>query len=307
MLNFEGQYGLRSLLVFLWQSCVRSYKLCPQRYRNLSFNKKTEKGEHRTSLTFLLNLAVSDLCVGITVILVKMMLYLCNCRVINYKGVTVIVYNVLIYFFLRFSLIISIFSLLALLFDRLLSIRNPFRYTIVQMKHIVVTIVIIWVLSIGTVTGFYYFSMHILSPRISRRYRCLIFPVTIIPAVTVFSLCYLFIFKAIQKQGKQFRNRIHPEIPDRSRKRSFEMHTLKRESRVARFVGLVVFTFMLCWFPLAVLGIVEANGTILPPTVGNPIFILAFSNSATNPLIYFGFKNRLRRNVNIRFVRPIQR
>ena len=271
--------------------------------------ENTDYNKHRTSLVFLLNLAISDLCVGITVVLVKILYYLKKYHIIClYTGVTGIVYGVLLYFFLRFSMTISILNLIALLIDRLLSIRNPFRFTTVQIRYIIITIAIIWALLIAFVTGFYYFSVHVLSSGMSILYRCIIFPVTIIPAIVVFSFCYIFIFKAIHAQGRQFRKKIHPEISDKWRKTPSEMHPLRRESKLSRFVGCVIFTFVLCWFPLAVVGIVRAKGIIPSPAVENPLFILAFCNSAINSLIYFGFKNRLktRRVGTRRFVQPVR-
>ena len=201
-------------------------------------------------------------------------------------------YEVLLYCFLRFSLTISVLRLVALTVYRLLSIRNPFRYTVVQMKHIVITIVAIWVLSIGFVTGCYYASMHILSQHVSQRFGFTIFPITIIPAVIVFSICYVHIFKAIHLQRRQFQNRIHPVTSD-LRKRSFEMSIIQREAKVARFMGCAAFTFVLCWIPLAILGIVIASGATTSLAVENALFTLALCNSATNPLIHFRFKSGL--------------
>ena len=170
--------------------------------------KRLKKGnadlnKHRVSLLLLLNLAISDFCVGLAVILVKILTYLAKYYVTNDRSASVpkFVYIFLLAIYLRFSMMVSIFNSLALTIDRFLSLRNPFRHMVVQAKHMVITIAAIWVLSIGAVTGFYYFSKHMLSLRICSQYCLTKFPFMVIPAVTVFSSCYIFIFKPIQVQG----------------------------------------------------------------------------------------------------------
>ena len=71
------------------------------------------------------------------------------------------------------------------------------------------------------------------------------------------------------------------------------MLIIKTEAKAARFVGCVIFTFVLCWLPLAILRIVGASGTVISFSVQSSMFILAFCNSVSNPLIYFGHKNRM--------------
>ena len=256
-----------------------------RRLKRNNSNKKRPK----SSLIYILNLAISDLLVGLTVIVIKIWTYLAHYRIIKFERTAAIIHGIILYFFLRFSLAISIFSLIALTIDRLLSIRNPFRHTTVRTRNVITTLAIIWISSVGLATGFYYFSMHVLSSETSRKYRGTIFPATIIPAVVIFSFCYVFIFKAIHAQGKKFKSKQLDES-DKLRQVSFLMHILRREARVTKFVWSVILTFTLCWLPLAVLGILETNGKLAPAEVGNTIFNLAFINSAANPLIYFGFK-----------------
>ena len=222
-------------------------------------------------------------------ILVKILAYLIDYNVISNKSSIANLYNILLFIFLHFSLIISVFNLLALTADRLLAVHNPFRYTMLHTRNVITAILVIWILSVGIVTGFYYFSVEFFSSQIDLRYSLMMFSITIIPAAVAMSVCYIFVFREIRIQRKQFRGGTERGKPKGSTTISFQMHLVKRESKVARFVACAVLTFILCWLPLAILGIIKASGAIYSDAVSDPIFVLAFCNSAANPLIHFGF------------------
>ena len=255
--------------------------------------KRSNRSRQKASLLFLLSLTVSGSSVGLTMILVKILAYLIDYNVISNKSSIANLYNILLFIFLRFSLIISVFNLLALTADRLLAVRNPFRYTMLHTRNVITAILVIWILSIGIVTGYYYFSVQFFSSQIDLRYSLLTFPITIIPAAVAMSVCYIFVFREIRIQRKQFRGGTERGKLEGSTTISFQMHLVKRESKVARFVACAVLTFILCWLSLAILGIIKASGAIYSDAVSDPIFVLAFCNSAANPLIYFGFKRQL--------------
>ena len=267
--------------------------------------KNLNRSRHKASLLLLLNLSISDFSVGLTVIMIKVLWNLIDHKVISYTKVTKIVYDILLILFLRLSLLTSIFNLLAMTFDRVFSIRNPLQYHYrIRRKHITSVIIIIWALSASLIVGYYYLAMHQLSDRGSRRYRGTIFPATILPAITSFCYCYIVIFKAIRIQGRSLRVNSRREDFEDSRTNSYRLHVIRRELKVARLSGFVVLMFIICWFPLAVLGIVNALGYIMSNKISNPIYILAFLNSALNPLIYFGYKKELCRQSKL-FIRNL--
>ena len=267
------------------------------------FKKRgANQNRHKTSLLYLLSLAFSDFLVGLTVVSLKTLTYLMRYRVIYYKGVFAMIHDFMLLFFLRFSLAISIFNLIALTVDRLLSIRSPFRHLEISTRNVLLTKAIIWILSLGSVSVFYYFAEHAVSSEVTRkRYRWMIFPATTVPAVITLSLCYVFIFKAIRGHGKKLKSQGKLDESSKPRQVSLCTQILRREARVAKFVGSVVLTFSLCWLPLAGLGIVGATGNEPSSVADNIAFILAFSNSVANPLIYFGFKNQLLKKWKHRF------
>ena len=67
----------------------------------------------------------------------------------------------------------------------------------------------------------------------------------------------------------------------------------EREKKTAKMVFTVVAAFVICWLPLAVVSLCILGGVLINMLVSNLVFVLAFTNSLVNPLLFFGFKKSL--------------
>ena len=71
------------------------------------------------------------------------------------------------------------------------------------------------------------------------------------------------------------------------------LHIKKREIKIYRFAGTVVVVFLLCWLPIAVCGVALILEKTVDSLVVNITFMLAFVNSAIDPIVYFVFNDKI--------------
>ncbi|XP_065063458.1 trace amine-associated receptor 5-like [Rhopilema esculentum] len=252
-----------------------------KRYRKMS--KLHVKGRV-VPVLLLISLAASDFLVGLTVILIKIIRYLLDEGIIPTSEFNRKMHKVLLFLFLRLSLLTSVFNLLALTIDRLCSIRNPILYrTRVSSRHGFAAVLASWMLASVLIAIQYYFSIYEDMEPI--KYRLLIFPVTIIPASSCFILCYIKILNNMSMHGQAIRGQLQTA-------EKCPLYILERELKISRFAATVVSVFMVCWLPLAFIGLVNILGVDIDNELPNTMFILAFTNSVLDPLIYFGFKEK---------------
>ena len=253
--------------------------------------KKRSKGNFRfhyqkTSLLLLLNLTVSDFFVGLTILVVKILFYWLKYHVIALTKPLMIVYGFLIFFFFRFSLLTSVLNMMAMTVDRYMVIRDPIKSDTGWYRwHGGLINVFIWVISISFVSLHYYLYVFKFSQSQGLRYEETIFSAVILPAAVAFCWIYIGITRSIKKKGRQ--------ILRASKNKQYMGYVFQREKRATKFAATVVIFFLICWFPLAVVGIVKAAGCKISVFVGDLIFSLAIYNSVGNPVIYFMFTKKI--------------
>ena len=247
---------------------------------------KVKCNQQKTSLWLLFNLAVSDFLVGLTAAVIKIIFYLLTFRVIALSDTLIAVYGFLLFFVLRISLLTSVLNLMAMTIDRYLAIRHPFKSQAGwYRRHSGIINVVIWVVSVSFVSLHYYLYVIKFSHRVGLKYEETIFSAVILPASVAFSCCYICTVAAIRKKGKR--------ILRASQSKTYMGYVFRREKRVTIFAGTVVLLFVICWLPLAILGIVRAMGYKVGIFIGDMIFSLAIYNSIGNPIIYFWFKTNI--------------
>ena len=247
------------------------------RKQTLKYNKQ------KISLILLLNLAISDFLVGFAVILIKILFYLFKHDVIAFTHTASGIYGFILFYVLRTSLLCSVLNLMVMTFDRYSIVLNPVQYYFKwHRRHIGLIIAMIWIVPVSLVSGHYYLYVVKLPEKVGLKFEEVIFPATILPTCVAFVCCYINIIQNIYKRGQ-------------IRKASMESkrYTFEREKRVTKFAGSIVLLFMVCWLPLAALGIVKATGKKIAYTFADLIFNLALYNSVGNPLIYFWFKQNV--------------
>ena len=118
--------------------------------------------------------------------------------------------------------------------------------------------------------------------------------------------CHLCTSRSTQTLPSQAR----PAVPRRnisqlSRKMSlffglpFQPHSVSSEEKATRVLGIVFFTFVLCWAPFFTLNLVLAACTEQcspPPFLTQLALWLGYTSSTINPIIYTTFNIKFRRS-----------
>ncbi|XP_056396627.1 adenosine receptor A1-like isoform X2 [Hyla sarda] len=235
---------------------------------------------------FLLSLATADILVGAVAIPCAIMLDLgvSNCSL----------YSCLLMLcnLMTFSLA-SIFGLLAVAVERYISILRPFHYrALVTPRSSVIVIICTWMLAalaglmplMGWRQPFPPERECLFSSLISESYMVylIFFGCVVSPLITMLVL-YARIFLEIRRQIRQ----IAEWAVDMSRRRR-RRRVLVREFRMATSLFLVVFCFVVCWFPIHILNVIRlfCPQCVVPTDLVLSAVILSHANSAINPIIY---------------------
>ena len=180
----------------------------------------------------------------------------------------------------------SVFALIVITIDRLITITFPFRIYKMRMKDAKLIIAILWIVAI-ILSGlplirFRYFdnfygrsgvclALHITNERPSGwEYSVFIFLVLNLISFTLICGSYMWMFFAAR----------NTQIAARS----MENHI---QNRMARRMMFIVMTDFWCWMPIITLGIVSLFGVQIPPQVFAwiAVFVLPL-NAAVNPTLY---------------------
>lgn len=235
---------------------------------------------------FLLSLAAADILVGAVAIPCAILLDLGVARCSLYSCLLMLC-NLM-----TFSLA-SIFGLLAVAVERYISILCPFHYrALVTPRSSITVIVCIWMLAgvtglmplMGWRKPFPPESECLFSSLISESYMVyLIFFGCVVPPLLAMLALYARIFLEIRRQIRQ----IAEWAVDVSRRRR-RRRVVVRELRMATSLFLVVFCFVVCWFPIHILNVVRlfCPQCVVSADLVLSAVILSHANSAINPIIY---------------------
>ena len=244
-----------------------------------------------SALAYVLNLSISDVFVGFAIIIAKTIYYVWK-YTNNYTAG--LLYYVARYYLLRFSLFVSVFSLIAMTLIRWLAIKHPMKHGIFIRNYTMKVCVLIWALSFLAVTCLYCSLRFTLDPAKFDQYEVIIFPVMVCPATAVFAFSYYHVRNlSIRKEANK------PASIRKSRSLVDEVHLFAIRSTVA---------FMICWLPVATYSLAKYfnvfTGWKNMRILENSLFILAFINSVIDPILYFlsTFSSRRRKNKKIKVV-----
>lgn len=235
---------------------------------------------------FLVSLAVADICVGAVAI---------PCAILTDVGLP---RHRLHLCLLMLSVLItltqsSIFSLLAVAMERYIAIFMPFRYhVLVTPRNATLVILATWLLAflIGLVP---LMGWHKTPPASGDCFFVLVVDMTymvyfnffacVLAPLLVMFLIYARIFVMVWRQARRVgleRSRPGGERQVRAR--------MRRETKMAASLFLVLFLFAVCWIPLHVINCF----LLLCPRCAVPLelllaaIILSHANSAVNPFLY---------------------
>ncbi|XP_063811604.1 adenosine receptor A1-like [Pseudophryne corroboree] len=198
----------------------------------------------------------------------------------------------------------SIFGLLAVAVERYISILCPFHYrALVTPRASIIVILFTWMLAavaglmplMGWHESFPPESVCLFSSLISEYYMVyLIFFGCVVPPLVAMLVFYARIFLEIRRQIRQIAE-WEVDVSRRRRRRRIVV----REFRMATSLFLVVFCFVICWFPIHILNVVRfyCPHCKVPADLILSAVILSHANSAINPIIYVFRMRTFRRAV----------
>lgn len=114
-------------------------------------------------------------------------------------------YSILKHVFIRLSMFISIFNLLALTFDRYLAITAPLKHRKRGRSFTYKVILGVWFFSVGCVTLIYCISRYKLSN--VEKYNNMVFPISSYTTFAVFIFCYTLIYRTVRNSNNIGRNK----------------------------------------------------------------------------------------------------
>lgn len=163
---------------------------------------KERKARRNLGRIFILNLAISDVIVGVVMIILKS---LDPYMKVELKGNIYAeeIYSIMRYGFIRLSLFTSVLNLAALTIDRVLAICRPFSHRKRTNRFAIKICMGVWLLSIMFVTSMYCLTRFYLKN--IERYNNLVFPISTYTAVVVFLVCYMMLYKTLKKSYRMRR------------------------------------------------------------------------------------------------------
>ncbi|XP_063447753.1 adenosine receptor A2b-like [Mytilus trossulus] len=233
---------------------------------------------------FIANLAIADLCLGITLPFQISFFF--------YPELNFIIESCL----LRFELIIftSTSSLLSLFFtvvDRYIAVLYPLRYHVIMSEKVAnILICIVWIyaatLAIIPLLGYNTFKSGMFCAYelvMATSYRLLVaLHFIVLPVIMFLIYCRVFFVAWSHKKKimseQCFNTSIHVRI--------------QKEMKMAVIMAVVMLGFSLCWLPFAVIQIIQAlEFSVNRAFISNFLVFLGLLNSVINPFIYV-WKNK---------------
>ena len=147
---------------------------------------------------YITNMAITDLLVGLIMVLLKSMHPYMDNDLAN-KPFAQELYHIMRFCLVRFSLLTSVFNLIALTVDRFCAIRFPFFVVRQNYKFHMKVCCGVWVVSLILTSAFYAITRFYLQN--TERYKDAIFPIATFPAMFLFVICYGYIFSVVSRSS----------------------------------------------------------------------------------------------------------
>lgn len=167
-----------------------------------------KKGSY--ALVYIFSLSMSDLLMGILMVILKSMHPFMNTTLKGNTGARE-AYDLIRFGCIRFALIMSIFNLIALSIDQVGAVKSPIKYRIRDGKHTIWIAVGLWCMAFLCISLYYWVSRELFQN--TEKYINLIFPVATFSAFIIFIGCYGIIFHALVKQRRTVDIKIQ-KLPD---------------------------------------------------------------------------------------------
>ena len=191
-----------------------------------TFTFKHQRNKNWTSSSvFILNVAIADLLVPISVV--------------TYKTFD----NLAAYFFLTIGIQTSIFLLLGLSFDRLYAVTKPMRYRVANTKAVVGICILLWLtcILIATVT----ILIGAYANNIFQDFKNTVLPSIIFLGLVIIAITYVYIYHKVSKHMGKMTN------GNRIGNTNMSQVHKKKEKKLILYSIFVFSSFAISWLPYA--------------------------------------------------------
>lgn len=204
----------------------------------------------------------------------------------------------------------SILNLMAVSIDRYQAISNPLRYyDKMRPRRAMAIIAAIWLYSfaftVAGMAGWPYYEQSVRDGmcyfNISPYYSVVSSAMNFIFPTMVMCVIYFKIYLIARAHAQRL---VQHEVPvttaatscsnEDSGTMTSEKKRLKRNIKAAKTIAIIVSTFLLCWVPFTLVSTITSlcqHCIALLPEVFNSLLVVAYMNSALNPILY-SFLNR---------------
>ena len=226
----------------------------------------------RRKLIYILNLAVADMTLGISIVTVKAMKVFEKSHPQNktIKDARIIAQTKI----MPLSLYISVLSIAVITIDRFVMIFYPIRYVRIRHWKKSATCIFIWLASSTTV-----FLLHAFVRDIKREY--ILKPALVLLTVFLVSVSHIQIRRRLMQNNENL-NRLQGTHAQRQITTS--------EKKFTEFCFQSFILFVLCWLPISIYGILYVqhyfDGWLYYLDFRYTCHILAFSNSVLSPILF---------------------
>lgn len=228
--------------------------------------------KQKKTFVYFLNLAVSDLFLGLLIISVKIM------TLFEQKQITLTLINARVFLQMKavsISLYISVLTFAVLTLERTLAVKKPIYYSLIQFRTKCFISGLIWILSTSIII-ITHFTIN------DDKLEYAFTPGIIISTGVLGTCCYI-----ITKNG------LHRKRPKSNISCDIE------ERKFLTFCIRSFVLFQICWLPLAVFGILFSSGILhnwkYMLEFRFTAHIMAFSNSVGSPILFLSHNCRWRR------------
>ena len=253
--------------------------------------------QRRKSTVFILNLAISDLILGLTIVLVKILSIFKDEDGSESYNFFTLFYFFMKQFAIQITLIASVLTNNILTTERFLAVKHPHVYNRITKAQRRNMCLVVWFLAIAIVLCFYFSD-----PRDHEDF-------IILSSIIVLSLPWPIVSYTMIR-------RVFKQRFSQTRGSSLASNTMPRHATFPdgqRFLILCLrsfIIFVICWLPYAAYGFfvfmdrdtsLEGNNWLFP--LHYTIHLLAFFNSSLNPILYlytYSFGKLVRRHLRSR-------
>lgn len=205
----------------------------------------------------------------------------------------------------------SILNLMAVSLDRYLAISTPLKYyNVMKPKLALLIIAVIWLYSLTFTTAgmlrwpFYEHSVigGLCLFNISPYYSVVSSAVNFILPTVIMCVIYYHIYKIASAHARRIaKEAVTSSVASNSNEDSgtitSEKKRIKRNIKAAKTIAIIVSTFLLCWMPLTLISTVGSlcrECVMVNAELWMSLMVLAYMNSAMNPILYSFFNQQFR-------------